>query len=223
MTTPVSQQGVVSPQELLQQLHWRYATKKFDPTRKIPKDIWSALEEAMVLSPSSFGLQPWKFIVVTDPSLRQRLRMASWNQPQIKDASHMVVFALRKNLSVEDVEHYIQRISEVRGVPEKSLDSYKHAMVSFVKKADHGFDLDAWSARQTYIALGFFLTSTALLGIDACPMEGINPEQYDEILGLDKEGYHALAVATAGYRAEDDDYARLAKVRYPAQEVVAHR
>ncbi|MBI2885227.1 MAG: NAD(P)H-dependent oxidoreductase [Candidatus Omnitrophica bacterium] len=217
------QAGVVTPGELVQQLRWRYATKKFDPARKIPADRWDALEQALVLSPSSFGLQPWKFIVVTDPAVRERLRPASWNQPQITDASHVVVFAHRKDVSVADVERYVRHIAAVRGIPEESLEGYKQMMAGFVSRAGQGLDINAWAARQLYIALGTFLTSAALLGIDACPMEGIDPKQYDEILGLDAEGYRTVVVATAGYRAEDDAYATLAKVRYASTEVVAHR
>ncbi len=213
----------MSPERLVQQLRWRYATKKFDPTRKIPADVWHALEEALVLSPSSFGLQPWKFIVITDPALRQRLRAASWNQAQVVEASHLVAFAHRQDLNVADVERYVRQIAVARKVPEASLDGYKQIMVGFVQKAGHGLDINAWAAHQVYLALGTFLTAAAVLGVDTCPMEGIDPAQYDEILGLTAQGYHALCAATAGYRAADDPYAHAAKVRYSLEEVIIHR
>lgn len=212
----------VSPDELLDSLRWRYAVKKFDPNRQIPTEQWRALEEALVLSPSSFGLQPWKFIVVDNPSVRKELRAASWNQPQVVDASRLVVFAIKKDLNVADVDRFIRLTAEVQGTTEESLKGYRDMMAGFVSRSDKGFDINAWSARQLYIALGVFLTSAALLGVDACPMEGIDPEAYDKMLGLDKQGYHALAVATAGYRAADDRYAAAPKVRFKPEEVIAH-
>ena len=210
------------PSELLDSLNWRIATKKFDPARKIAPDIWKTLEEALVLSPSSFGLQPWKFVVVTDPAVRQKLRPVAWNQPQITDASHLVVFCVRKDLSAKDVEHYVQSIAKIRGVAVDSLDSYKKMMQGSVESAAKGSYLNEWSSRQVYIALGTFLTSCAVLGVDACPMEGFQPEEFDKILGLPVQGLHAVVLATAGYRAADDAYASLKKVRFPASEVIAH-
>lgn len=210
----------LSAQQLLKQLNWRYATKKFDPQRKISDETWKALEQALILTPSSFGLQPWKFFVIKDPELRRSLRSASWDQAQVTDASHLVVFAQRKNLSAADVEHYIQRIASVRNTPPAALDGYKQIMTSFVNQNGKGVDINEWAGRQVYIAVGNFLTCAALLGIDACPMEGIDPDQYDMILGLAKEGYQTRCAAAAGYRAGDDPYAAMAKVRYPAQEVI---
>ena len=208
---------------LIERLHWRYAVKKFDPARKIPAATWAALEEVLRLSPSSYGLQPWRFVVVNDPALRQTLRAASWNQSQITDASHMVVFAARKGLGVQDVERFVDSIAQQRGVTREALAGYANAMLGFVSKPPAHVHLDTWSSRQTYIALGFFLEACALLGVDACPMEGIEPAKYDEILGLAKDGYASLCVATAGYRAADDKSAGLKKVRHPLGEVVVRR
>lgn len=213
----------MSPEGLIRQMNWRYAVKKFDPIRKIPAPVWNALEQSLVLTPSSWGLQPWKFIVITDPALRAKLLPASWNQKQVVDASHLVVFANRKNLSVADVERFVSLTAKVRGVPETSLDKYKQVLVGFVKKGEEGLDLNAWAADQVYITLGTFLTAAAVMGIDACPMEGFEPKKYDEILDLEKEGYATTVVATAGYRAADDKYASIPKVRYPTTEIIAHR
>ncbi len=207
---------------LLERLHWRYAVKKFDPARKIPAAEWQALETALVLSPSSFGLQPWRFIVVSDPRVREQLRAVSSNQAQVVDASHLVAFAIKKDLNAADVERYVQRIAQVRGVNVESLASYKKVMTHFVGQAAQGFDINAWSARQLYLAFGFFMTAAAVLGIDTCPMEGIDPPGYDRVLGLDKIGYHTLAAAAAGYRSADDKYAVLPKVRYAPEEVITH-
>lgn len=213
----------ISTQDLLSQLNWRYAVKKFDPTKKIPISIWQALEQTLVLTPSSFGLQPWKFIVINTPALRQELRAHSWNQSQITDASHLVVFAVKKDVDAVDVDHLINRIAQIRKIPESSLDGYKNIMVNFVKNPDKNFDVNLWASRQVYIALGNFLTSAALLGVDACPMEGLDSGAYDQILGLGSDGSHTLCVAAAGYRADDDDAAHLAKVRFAQSDVIAYR
>lgn len=201
-------------------MRWRYATQRFDPARKIPRKIWETLEQVLVLTPSSYGLQPWKFFVVDDPALRKRLRAASWDQSQITDASHMVVFARKKELSPTDVEHYIERIAQVRKIDAALLRGFKQTMLGHI--GNSSLDLNAWSTAQVYIALGNFLTSAAMLGIDTCPMGGIDPPQYDKILGIAKD-YRTLCVATAGYRAKDDAQASKAKVRFPVQEVIEHK
>src|SRR5258708_3176408 len=210
----------INRDKLLDQLCWRYATKQFDRERKISAQDWATLEETLVLTPSSFGLQPWKFIVVTDPMVRERLVEASWSQKQIVDASHLVVFAVKKSLSEQDVDSYVDRIAAVRGVAREALSQYRNVMVGIVIKGMDTAARTAWAARQSYIALGNFLNSAALLGIDACPMEGIEPLKYDAILDLDQQGLSTVVVATAGYRAASDDYAALKKVRFPKEEVL---
>jgi nitroreductase len=207
---------------LLKSLSWRYATKKFDASRKIPEATWKTLEQALLLAPSSYGLQPWRFYVVTDAAVRVRLREAAWNQPQITDASHLVVLARRRNLSAADVDRFIDRIVEVRHAPRESLAQYRGMMVGSVTNpgAAPGGSVDGWAARQVYIALGFFLSAAAMLDIDACPMEGFDPARFDQILGLEKDGYAATVLATAGYRADDDSYAKLPKVRATHQDVI---
>ncbi len=212
--------STITHQQLLEQLHWRYATKQFDPLRNISPADWAALEDALVLSPSSFGLQPWKFVVVTDPARRAKLVPVSWGQRQVVDASHLVVFAIKKNFSEADIAAHLTRISEVRGVPVEALVSYRDMMVGSLFKGRDAAARASWSALQIYIALGNFLTSAALLGIDACPMEGIEPAKYDEILGLDALGLATVVVATAGYRAATDKYAAMKKVRFAKSDVL---
>jgi nitroreductase len=212
--------AALATEALLERLRWRYAVKKFDPLRKIPAAIWDALEDVLRLSPSSYGLQPWRFVVVQDKALRETLRAASWNQAQITDASHLVVFAARRGLGVTDVERLIDATVTERGVTRESVAGFARALTGFVQSER---DLEAWSACQTYIALGFFLEACALLGVDACPMEGIEPAKYDEILGLKDKGFGALCVATAGYRSAEDAYAQAKKVRYPAEHVIERR
>ncbi|MGH7131757.1 MAG: NAD(P)H-dependent oxidoreductase [Phycisphaerales bacterium] len=210
----------VSIDTILSQLNWRYATKKFDPTRKIDAATWSKLEQVLVLSPNSYGLQLWKFVVVTDPAVRERLKPASYGQSQVTDASHLVVVCARNEATHHDVQRYINRIAEVRNVPHDSLDEFKNMMLGTVQKPGAETELRNWMDRQTYIAVGFFLEACALLQIDACPMEGISGPQYDEILGLTAEGYHSLCIMTAGYRAADDPFAKFAKVRFPVEHVI---
>ncbi len=201
-------------------LHWRYATKKFDAAKKIPTETWTALEEALVLAPSSYGLQPWKFIVVQDPAKRALLSAASHGQRQAIDCSHFVVFAGRKNYSETDLAHFIARVAEVRGGGTGPLKGYADIITGTIVRARSAGLLDAWIGKQAYIALGQFLTSAALLAIDTCPMEGIEPAKFDEILGLPALGYTTLCAAAAGYRAADDKYASQPKVRFEAGEVI---
>jgi nitroreductase len=212
----------VSTETVLNQLRWRYATKQFDATRKISAEDWSALEQSLVLTPSSFGLQPWQFIVVTDQATKEKLLAASWNQRQIADASHVVVFAIKKDVGRPDVDRYISRIAEARNVSTESLQGFRDVLNGFLSQPRDQFDVNFWSTRQVYIALGNFLNTAALIGIDTCPMEGIDPAQYDQILGLDAKGYKTVVVAAAGYRAASDKYATLPKVRYDAEEVITH-
>lgn len=212
----------MSPHSLVAQLRWRYAVKKFDPAKKIPADTWQALEEALVLTPSSYGLQPWKFFVIADQPLKDKLVPLSWNQRQLADCSHVVVFAIRKDLATADIDRYLARVAEVRGVPVAQLAGFRKLLVSSLATPPPDFDLNEWATRQVYIALGNFMTSAAVLGIDTCPMEGIEPAKYDELLGLAAKGYATAVVCVAGYRAADDKSALLPKVRFKHEEVVEH-
>ncbi len=209
-----------APETLLSALQWRYAVKKFGPAGKIPADTWAALEQSLVLSPSSYGLQAWKFLVIDDKALRAKLRPASWDQSQITDADKLVVFLVKKDAGPADVQRFVDRISEVRRVPAEMLEGYKQTMIQSVSLPPE--KVEAWLTRQVYIALGNFLTSAAVLGVDACPMEGFDKDKYDEILGLHAKGWKSIVVATAGVRASDDAYAKNAKVRFPLSEIVEH-
>jgi len=212
----------VSNDTLLTQLRWRYATKQFDPARKISPADWQTLEESLVLTPSSFGLQPWRFIVVTDPATKEKLVPASWDQRQVADASHVIAFAIKKNLGPVDVDRYLGRIADVRGVTRESLNGFREVLLDFLAQPAAQFDPQHWASRQAYIALGNLLTSAALLGIDTCPMEGIEPAKYDEILGLAGKGYQTVVAAAVGYRSAGDKYATLPKVRFAPEEIITH-
>jgi len=210
----------VSNETLLAQLQWRYATKKFDSARIIPEADWKTIEEALILTPSSFGLQPWRFYVVTNPELKKQLPPHSWGQNQPAEASHVVVFAIKKQIGPADVQHYLELISSVRGTPMAALKGYGDIINGYM--VNPSVDVNTWITKQAYIALGNLMTSAAMLGIDVCPMEGIIPEKYDEILGIDKDGYQTVVVAPVGYRAADDKHAAYKKVRFPASEMVKH-
>ncbi len=212
----------ITEEQLLAQLRWRYATKQFDPERKISAADWITLEEALWLTPSSGGLQPWKFFVVTDPAMRARLTPASNGQPQIEAASHLVVFTAKTNFSEADVDAHVKNISEIRGAPLEALAPLRGMLVGTIIRALDETARDAWARNQAYLALGSLLNSAALLGIDACPMEGFDRELYDEILGLKAQGLASAVIATLGYRLSSDKYATAPKVRFPKDEIFSH-
>ncbi len=209
-----------TPTQILEQLNWRYAAKKFDPTQIIADDVWHVLEQSLVLAPSSFGLQPWKFIVVRNPEIKQQLVGASYNQAQVGEASHLVVFAIQTGLGETDVDRYINRMTEVQGVPAENLEGYAKVIKGFITNAK--FSLEDWAARQVYIALGQYMTTAAMLGVDTCPIEGFIPPKYDEILGLTGTGYRSVVVCPAGYRSTEDKSASRPKVRYETSAVVSY-
>lgn len=209
-----------STQQLLDALEWRYATKVFDAAKKIPAEVWAALEKSLVLTPTSYGLQPYKFLVVKNPAIRAELLPHSWKQRQVVDASHFVVFTARTKMTECDVDKLISRISLVRSIPAEFLDSYRGMMLSDVVNGPRGKAAHEWATRQAYIALGNLMTCAAVLGVDACPMEGIVPAEYDKLLHLEDTGYATVVACALGYRSESDKYASLAKVRYETKELV---
>jgi nitroreductase len=207
----MSTNAIATPQAALGQLNWRYATKQFDPTQEIPSETWQVLEQSLVLSPSSFGLQPWKFLVIRNPEIRQQLVGHSWGQKQVAEASHLVVFTIKKNLNADDVDRYLGRMAEVQQVPTESLQGFGNVVKGFIDKPPYPLDIDAWSTRQVYIALGQFMTTAAMLAIDTCPIEGFIPSKYDEVLGLTAQDYASVVV-----------YAAKPKVRFTTSEVVEY-
>ncbi len=210
----------IESQQLLEALRWRYATKVFDPAKRIPGAQWKALEEALILSPSSYGLQPWKFRVVADGPTREKLMEVSWKQRQVVDASHFVVFTSKTDVTAADIGHWTDRLAEVQGLGGDSLNRYRDMMISDLVNGPRHAVIGTWASRQTYIALGNFMTSAALLGIDTCPLEGLDPAKYDEILGIRGTGYTTLCACAAGYRSAQDKYASMPKVRYPRSEMI---
>lgn len=209
--------------DLLHSLAWRYATKQFDAERKIPWETWDVLEQALVLTPSSYGLQPWTFLVIDDPALRSELRPFSWNQTQVTEASHLVVFLARRQIEESDLNRLITATADVRGQTPEQLAGYRELMHKDLVAGPRSAQIGAWSSNQVYIALGTFMTAAALLGVDTCPIEGFSPPDYDRLLSLDGTPYRSCVVCAAGYRSADDKHASLAKVRYPLAELIKHR
>jgi nitroreductase len=210
-------------EKIIEQLNWRYAVKKFDAGRRIPDEDWNVLEHSLILAPSSYGLQPYKFIVVTDENLKRELTPAAYGQTQIADCSHLVVVAYKKVLTDADVEHYVDRIVEVRNAPRESFKDYEQTMKATAQKAVHEGTIETWNSRQAYLALGFLLETAALLEIDACPMEGFNPAEFNRILGLE-EDYSAVVLCPLGYRDRENDWlANLPKVRFTKEELIDRR
>jgi nitroreductase len=214
--------SLISPEELLRRLDWRYAVKQFDPQRRIDDTTWTAVEEALRLSPSSGGLQPWKFIVVSDPVIREKLVSASYGQTQVRDASHLVVFTAKTNFGAVDVDAHIQKTAAVKGVPVETLDGLRGMLIGGIVNSKDPVAREAWAARQTYIALGVLVASAAVLGIDAAPMEGFAPEQYDTILNLKEKGLTTTVICALGYRSTNDKYANSPKVRFDRSELFLH-
>lgn len=212
----------ISSESVLQQLKWRYAVKKFDSNRQISEGDWQALEQVLVLTPSSWGLQPWKFVVVTDQDVKEDLVAHSYHQNQVAEGSHVVAFAIQEDLSEEDVDRFLEHTASVRGIPVEQLDGFRKVVVGFLAQPKDRFDVNDWSARQVYLALSNFMTSAAMMGIDTCPLEGIVPEKYDETLGLVGTGYRTVVACVAGYRSDEDKYASVPKVRYGHDQVITH-
>jgi nitroreductase len=210
----------ISSSQLLDSLRWRYAVKQFDATKKISDETWSALEESLVLSASSFGLQPYRFLIIRDPEIRARLLPHSWGQKQVVEASHYVVFAERTRMTESDIDAFLDLTARTRGQAVESLKGLRGMMTGSILSPAFQTQVPQWAALQVYIALGSLLTSAALLGVDACPMEGFVPAEYDQILDLRAQGYASVVCCALGYRASSDKYATLKKVRRTKSELI---
>ena len=213
----------IPAEQLLAALHWRYATKSFDPDRTIAPATWQALEQALVLTASSYGLQPWKFLVITDPAIRAELRPHSWNQSQITDCSHLVVLLSKRTITPADADRLIEATATTRGLETAALAGYRQMIQVDLIEGPRSRIVEEWAARQVYIALGNLLSSAAVLGVDTCAIEGFSPAEYDRILQLEGSDYRSCVVCACGHRSADDKYASLAKVRYAATDLIEHR
>lgn len=212
----------LSESQLLAALNWRYATKQFDATKKIPAATWATLEDSLVLSPSSFGLQPYRFVVVDDKAMREKLLPHTWNQRQVVDASHYVVFTVRTSMTEAEIDAFLNLVAAARGVGLETLQGYRGMMTGFLLSDGFKPRVPQWAALQAYIALGNLMTSAALLGVDACPIEGFSPAEYDKLLDLPAQGYASVVCCALGYRAATDKYASIKKVRWAKANLIKH-
>ncbi len=218
--------------QLLEALNWRYAVKKYDVNKKLDDDKLNTLLEALRLTPSSLGMQPWKFLVIENKEIRSKLKEAGFSQSQWTDASHLIIFCAKNKITNGDAERFLQSIAEQRSISRSSLDDFSKNIFNFIKviklsnilgrgimRMMSGMSANDWTDKQCYIALGNLLTSAAIMGVDASPMEGFSPVKFDKILEL--TDYHTVVSCALGYRdAHNDFLATAKKVRYSHDEVV---
>lgn len=211
----------IENQTLLQAMNWRYAVKKFDSSKKINPADWHVLAESVRLAPSSYGLQPWKFFLIESPAVRKELRSVSWNQSQVEEASHFLVFTTISKLSEENIESHIEQVAKIRGSSPASLQGYRDMMVSDLVRGPRSETIKWWAQRQSYIAMGQLMYVASLMQIDTCPMEGLDPAAYDKILNLEGTGYSTVAAVALGYRHMDDKYQKQQKVRFELKDILS--
>lgn len=199
-------------------LKWRYATKKFDASKKIAPDNLEKIKEAIQLSASSYGLQLYKVLIIENPLIREQLKTASWGQDQITDASHLIVFCNYTHVEDTHVDDFLHRTAITQNIEMNNLSDYGNFMKGKIK-AMTALESFHWTVRQTYLALGNLLSACAELKIDSCPMEGFEADKYNAILGLTEKGLNAAVVATIGYRSHEDHTQHRPKVRKPLEEL----
>jgi nitroreductase len=219
-----SSNGPLTPAHLLERLQWRYACRKYDTIRMIPPDVWEALEQSLVLTASSFGLQPWKFLIVTDKEFRKQLYPLSHNQQPVLDASHLVIFTVTDEMRPEDIVRWCLRRKELRG-ERMTADDVEGMREALTRELIHGprkNSLYEWAAEQAHIALGNFLTCCALLGVDASPMGAIKAREFDECLGLPGKRLRTVVLCAAGYRAPEETGTGGRKERFARSAVIEH-
>lgn len=204
--------------DLIQQLKWRYATKGYDTSKKLSAEQVATLKEVLQLSPSSFGLQPYKFVHVKNPELRAKLREVSWGQPQVTDASELFVLCRIDMIDAVYAEKFIEMTAKTQGGDVANYAGLKGMIMGFVE-AQTPETFAPWAEKQVYLALGNLLTSCAMMGVDASPMEGFDKVKYDEILDLPAKGLRSTVICAVGMRSAEDKYAQAKKVRYPEEEL----
>jgi nitroreductase len=198
--------------------NWRYATKKFDASKKVSNEDLETIKEAIRLTSSSYGLQPYTVFIIENPELRAKLQPAVWNQAQIVDSSQVIVFANNINFGDAEIDAYIQNLLQIRGMELASVKGYADFMKMKINDLTEE-QRNIWTSKQTYLALGNLLNVAAELKIDVTPMEGFEPEKVNEILDLTEKGLNASLIATIGYRHEEDATQHFAKVRKSNEEL----
>ena len=199
-------------------LQWRYATKKFDATKKLTQEQLDELLASARLTASSYGLQPYKFVVITNPAIREKIKEHAWGQTQVTDASHLIAICSYKSIDVSYVDHFIDSISAERGIPVEGMKTYRDMMAGTIQTRTPE-QLAQWMKCQSYIALGFLLSAAAQMEIDSCPMEGFDPTQVDIDLDLASQNLTCATLLPVGFRAADDETAKYKKVRFPNEEL----
>ncbi len=205
--------------DIISPLQWRYAVKQFDANQKIPQSTLEEILEGLRLTPSSFGLQLWKFLVVENDQVKEDLMSMSFKQTQVRDCSHFVIMCSPTLPTHQHVDQYIQDIAQTRGGNPQNLDAFAKVMKDFMDRKDEAGKLK-WMDNQIYIALGSLLTLCAMKGIDTCPMEGFLPKKYNQYLNLDAQNLRSVVCCALGYRHQGDKYALETKVRFPTHQVI---
>ena len=200
-------------------LRWRYATKKFDPDKVVPEAMIDAIVDAANLSATSYGLQPFQFVIIRNRELQQKLIASSYGQKQVADASHVIVIATRTDVDKKYIREYYEMVEEHRGLDRGTLSEYADTVSKTIGKMSD-VDRMEWAAKQAYIALGTLLAACAAFELDSCPMEGFVPQEYNDLLGLGDKHLHAAVVLPVGYRADDDPEQHQAKVRRPLPDMI---
>lgn len=203
----------------IDKLKWRYATKKFDTTKKLSDIQINTLKEAFNLTATSYGLQTMKLIVLEDSQKRNAILPAAYNQKQVVDASHLLVICIQNEVSETDVDAYYQQLHDERQTPSEVLEPYKNQLKGVIQNMGANQRTE-WTIRQAYIALGNLMTVCAFEDVDSCPMEGFIPEEVDRILNLKALNLKSVLLLPVGFRAENDMFASLKKVRKPLNEVI---
>lgn len=204
---------------LIKSLEWRYATKRFNTEKKVSDADIETLKNAASLTASSFGLQPYRLLVISNDELQEQLKAGAYNQPQLTEASHVFVLASKTEMAPEYVDNFIKMVADKRGIKLEDIQGYGDYIKGSLAPKDEAFIQD-WNRRQAYIALGTLMAAAAELRIDSCPMEGFQPAVFDELLGLKQQGLTAAVILPVGYRSEEDQTQHYAKVRLPQDEFV---
>lgn len=206
---------------LIEKLNWRYATKKMDPTKSVPEDKVERIVEAARLAPTSSGLQPFEVIVVTNKDVRAKIQEIAWNQAQVTDGSHLLVFAAWDNYTAERINRMFDLVNEERGFTNEGWENYRQMLLNSYPGRDAQVNFEH-AARQAYIGFGMSVAQAAFEGVDATPMEGFDPAKLDEILGMREKGLRSVTILPLGYRADEGDWlVNLKKVRRPKDEFVS--
>lgn len=205
--------------KIIENLQWRYATKKFDKSKMVPDNKMDIIKQAFNLTPTSYGLQPIKMMVIKDKALQKDLIPHSYGQKQVAQASHVLVFCINTNIDEAFIKNYFKLVKETRNTPTSILKPFEDDLIKSFSKKDR-IQLEEWATKQAYLAMGNLLTVCAIESIDACPMEGFMPQAYDELLELEKKHLKSVLVMPIGYRAKDDAFAKFKKVRKTMEDSV---